>query len=436
MRRADTASREESPAVVRLLKIYHTPAGYTTRAGRQLRRLLGGKCSVAAPDACTVRACITEIRPESPRSLAGGSRGAEWPFRLACRGEAWSTLSLDDAHAEHTVHLVVDHHLIWCPTRRRRGLVGPLRTRLEQLVRAVATEHALNGHRIGHPPDQVHSAPPVRIRAHPHTLPSALPRIPRRITARSMPLPLPLPQQRQRQAFSASATENGALPVGQKAAAFCPPPVHRLSTAGTVSQETTMRTYPAQREAVADVRELKTRVQIRRSPTPEPARLCRAPCRAPCRAHCQESSRSINVLRPALDGGVRPDGGTGATSTKDFTAALPSAVKHQALRAAHAVWKRAGELGCIPLPRPPIGQGNKQHWRSAGDTLLLPLSRGGHVPPTGMRLCAVPPWLKQRARLACCGSTARAARGWPRVPSRGPGRTPRLSRASWGWTWG
>ena len=61
-----------------------------------------------------------------------------------------------------------------------------------------------------------------------------------------------------------------------------------------------------------------------------------------------------------------PDGGQGA-STKDFTAALPSAVKNQALRDARSVWKRSFELGRIPVLRKPICQWNNQNWRIERD---------------------------------------------------------------------
>jgi hypothetical protein len=98
--------------------------------------------------------------------------------------------------------------------------------------------------------------------------------------------------------------------------------------------------------------ELKTTVQVRLYPTPEQAALLRA--------HCPEYISTIHVLTQALDCGVLPDDGKGAR-TKDFTAALPSAVKHQARRDAHSVGKRSGELGRIPVRRKPIYQWNNQN---------------------------------------------------------------------------
>jgi putative transposase len=91
--------------------------------------------------------------------------------------------------------------------------------------------------------------------------------------------------------------------------------------------------------------ELKTTVQVRLYPTPEQAAILRA--------HCQEYISTINVLVSALDSAVLPDGGKGA-SAKDFTAALPSAVKNQALRDARSVWNRSFTLGVLPVLRKPI----------------------------------------------------------------------------------
>jgi len=64
--------------------------------------------------------------PESPRLESGD----DWPFCLASRVEEWETISLDYAQERPPVHLVV-YHLICCPQRRRKVLVGPIRTRLE-----------------------------------------------------------------------------------------------------------------------------------------------------------------------------------------------------------------------------------------------------------------------------------------------------------------
>jgi putative transposase len=72
---------------------------------------------------------------------------------------------MDYAHEGHNVHLVV-YHIIWCPKRRRKVLVGLVRNRLERIIRLAIQ------------PDHVH----LFIRANLSTLPSD---IPRRIKGRS-----------------------------------------------------------------------------------------------------------------------------------------------------------------------------------------------------------------------------------------------------------
>ncbi|MGH2516281.1 MAG: RNA-guided endonuclease TnpB family protein, partial [Ktedonobacterales bacterium] len=124
--------------------------------------------------------------------------------------------------------------------------------------------------------------------------------------------------------------------------------------------------------------EMKTTGPVRLYPTPEQAALLRA--------HCQEYISTINVLVAALESDVLPDGGTGA-STKDFTAALPSAVKNQALRDARSVWKRSLALGAIPILRKPICQWNNQNWRLEGDRLIIPICQDGKVQQITIR-CA------------------------------------------------
>jgi hypothetical protein len=111
---------------------------------------------------------------------------------------------------------------------------------------------------------------------------------------------------------------------------------------------------------------MKTTVPVRLYPTPDQAALLRA--------RCQEYISTINVLVQALDSDVLPEGAQ-ATSTKDFIAALPSAVKNQVLRDARSVWTRSIELGVIPILRKPICQWNNQNWRiergDHGDTLRI-----------------------------------------------------------------
>ncbi len=80
-------------------------------------------------------------------------------------------------HEEHTIHLVV-YHIIWCPKRRRKVLVGPVHDRLKLIIGEVAAEHAWEIVRLAIQPDHDH----LFIRANPYTLPSDIPRL---ITGRS-----------------------------------------------------------------------------------------------------------------------------------------------------------------------------------------------------------------------------------------------------------
>jgi len=75
-------------------------------------------------------------------------------------------------HERHNVHLVV-YHIIWCPKRRRKVVVGPIRTRLEQVIREVVAEHEWTVLELAIQPDHVH----LLVRADPYTLPSDIPRL-------------------------------------------------------------------------------------------------------------------------------------------------------------------------------------------------------------------------------------------------------------------
>jgi putative transposase len=70
-------------------------------------------------------------------------------------------------HERHNIHLVV-YHLIWCPKRRRKVLIGAIKARLEQLLREVASEHGWTILEMAIQPDHVH----VFLRGDPYTAPS------------------------------------------------------------------------------------------------------------------------------------------------------------------------------------------------------------------------------------------------------------------------
>jgi len=80
---------------------------------------------------------------------------------------------------------------------------------------------------------------------------------------------------------------------------------------------------------------------------------------------------------------------TGNVSTKDFRAALPSAVKNQALRDAQSVFKRSCELGRLSVLKKPHAQWNNQNWRVEGDLLIIPVCKDGKTQQERLRCAAV-----------------------------------------------
>ena len=118
---------------------------------------------------------------------------------------------MDYIHEQHHVHLIV-YHIIWCPKRRRKVLVGPVAERLAQIIQEVAEEHDWNIIRLGIQPDHVH----LFIRSNPTTTPYDIPRLMKgrssRLLREEFPHLLKLPTVWTRSSF--------------------------LSTAGTVSAET------------------------------------------------------------------------------------------------------------------------------------------------------------------------------------------------------
>jgi putative transposase len=74
-------------------------------------------------------------------------------------------------HDTHNVHMIV-YHIIFCPKRRQKILVGPMRERLQQITQAVATENKWKVIELAIQPDHVH----LFIRSHPRILPTDIAR--------------------------------------------------------------------------------------------------------------------------------------------------------------------------------------------------------------------------------------------------------------------
>ena len=80
-------------------------------------------------------------------------------------------------HEEHTVHHIL-YHIIFCPKRRKKVLLGPLRDRLEQITHQVAQENDWQVVELTIQPDHVH----LFLQTNPYTLPTDIARL---IKARS-----------------------------------------------------------------------------------------------------------------------------------------------------------------------------------------------------------------------------------------------------------
>src|SRR5260370_41442468 len=75
-------------------------------------------------------------------------------------------------HEQHTVHHIL-YHIIFCPKRRRKVLVGPVHDRLKAIIEQVAEENQWRIVRLAIQPDHVH----LFIQANPYTLPTDIPRL-------------------------------------------------------------------------------------------------------------------------------------------------------------------------------------------------------------------------------------------------------------------
>ena len=76
---------------------------------------------------------------------------------------------MDYQHERHNVHLVV-YHIIWCPKRRKRILIGQVKERLEHLIGEVVAEHGWTILTLAIQPDHVH----LFLRSDPYTAPSGI----------------------------------------------------------------------------------------------------------------------------------------------------------------------------------------------------------------------------------------------------------------------
>jgi len=65
-------------------------------------------------------------------------------------------------HSPHSAH-VINYHLVWIPRYRKKVLIGPVETRLKELLAEIATQYGLEILAVDVMPEHVHlfaSAPP------------------------------------------------------------------------------------------------------------------------------------------------------------------------------------------------------------------------------------------------------------------------------------
>lgn len=72
----------------------------------------------------------------------------------------------------HNVHLIV-YHIIFCPKRRRKVLVGSIRERLHQIIQEIAAKNKWKVLELAIQPDHVH----LFVRSNPRTLPTDIARL-------------------------------------------------------------------------------------------------------------------------------------------------------------------------------------------------------------------------------------------------------------------
>ncbi|WP_201377828.1 IS200/IS605 family transposase [Ktedonobacter sp. SOSP1-52] len=75
-------------------------------------------------------------------------------------------------HEQHAVHHIL-YHIIFCPKRRRKVLVGPVHDRLKQIIEQVAIEHNWAIVELAIQPDYVH----LFIQSNPYTMPTDIARL-------------------------------------------------------------------------------------------------------------------------------------------------------------------------------------------------------------------------------------------------------------------
>lgn len=80
----------------------------------------------------------------------------ELPLSLAIVVDLWYTANIMEyQHSTNQVYLI-NYHLVWCPKRRRKVLVGDIKTRLETVLREVADAKNVEVLALEIQPDHLH----------------------------------------------------------------------------------------------------------------------------------------------------------------------------------------------------------------------------------------------------------------------------------------
>jgi len=74
-------------------------------------------------------------------------------------------MNMQYKHSKNKVFLI-NYHLIWCPKRRKKVLVGEIKTRLEQIINEVAKEKNIEILALEVMPDHLH----LFVSSHPNIL--------------------------------------------------------------------------------------------------------------------------------------------------------------------------------------------------------------------------------------------------------------------------
>jgi putative transposase len=104
-----------------------------------------------------------------------------WRDGLGQRGEVLTTYVVSTIltdmdgkyiHEQHAVHHIL-YHIIFCPKRRKKVLVGPVHDRLNQIIEEVAQENGWQMVELAIQPDHVH----LFIQSNPYTMPMDIARL-------------------------------------------------------------------------------------------------------------------------------------------------------------------------------------------------------------------------------------------------------------------